>query len=377
MSFISKDKNKSLPTTTPDQNESNALNALIRALVPRRDQSFLQTNPSDTEVEKRQDDLSVVCEKKRILDKSKTILGEKELNEILNEIKKSKFYGDIIWHKEQNRNDIVNKIEAQLINSNLEFMRFPNDKVFCEFCLDVIRPDIRKGGLMAPNLDSSWAVEEVYEFPKEGKQKGLAYKAVIYVNDRDCQVVLCHRSCPPLLTKFDLMKQNQLPELVKDTLYNNLGDQLEPCYQVTKIACDLAKEKGYFLSFTGYSHGAWLAEYSMVFSHKYFDYKGTKAVLFDGPGIIKDETALASNIISKETSLKLKDLNIVNYLTAPNIQNTMNKHIGKVYRVFVVTKYEDKSLNKLFAFINEALRFIEENSKKINIVVGPILSKIE
>lgn len=56
----------------------------------------------------------------------------------------------------------------------------------------------------------------------------------------------------------------------------------------------------------------------------------TRAITFDSPGSLKSIEGLKSNIYNKYGT-DLSNLDIVTYLAKPNIVNTANKHIGKVY----------------------------------------------
>ena len=113
-----------------------------------------------------------------------------------------------------------------------------------------------------------------------------------------------------------------------------------------------ARKLDCFLSFTGFANGAWLSEHSLYYAHQEFEYKKGKAVLFDSPGMCKTEEELTNTgIISKERKFSLKDLNVVNYLTAPCFANSCNQHVGTVYRLFV----NEEDFNNL----NYATGFIE------------------
>jgi hypothetical protein len=113
---------------------------------------------------------------------------------------------------------------------------------------------------------------------------------------------------------------------------------------VTKECVDIARDKDYFLSFTGFSNGAWLAEHSLYYAHQDFKHKKSKAVLFDSPGMCKTEKELEeTGIICAEKKFTLKDMDVVNYLTAPCFANSCNKHVGAVYRLFV----NQEKFNKL------------------------------
>ena len=132
---------------------------------------------------------------------------------------------------------------------------------------------------------------------------------------------------------------------------------------------NIARDKDYFLSFTGYSNGAWLAEHSLYYAHKDFKHKKSKAVLFDGPGMCKSEQELEeTGIISKERKFSLEDMNVVNYLTAPCFANSCNKHVGAVFRLFVDQKKfnERNSVSNIIARIEKvpALRWLVKKLDK-------------
>ncbi len=113
---------------------------------------------------------------------------------------------------------------------------------------------------------------------------------------------------------------------------------------MTKECVEIAVDNDYFLSFTGFSNGAWLAEHSLYYAHQDFKHKKSKAVLFDSPGMCKSEKELEeTGIISAEKKFTLKDMDVVNYLTAPCFANSCNKHVGAVYRLFI----NQEKFNKL------------------------------
>jgi hypothetical protein len=115
---------------------------------------------------------------------------------------------------------------------------------------------------------------------------------------------------------------------------------------------NIARKLNCFLSFTGFANGAWLSEHSLYYAHKEFKYKQGKAVLFDSPGMCKTEEELTkTGIISKERKFSLKDLNVVNYLTAPCFANSCNQHVGTVYRLFV-NEEDFNNLNYVTEFID-------------------------
>ena len=176
-------------------------------------------------------------------------------------------------------------------------------------------------------------------------------------------IFLCHRGIDADFASV-FNKNGQLANNFEGVFMNKVVPQLAICYEVTKKANELAKEKNYYLSFTGYSNGAWLAEYSNLYSYCEFDNKKTKAVLFESPGILKREEEIQSaNIYSKETRINLDDLNVVNYLLAPNLANSCNRHVGKVFRLFID---EDKKVNEVL-----------ESLKKVPLIGKEIVEKLK
>lgn len=92
-----------------------------------------------------------------------------------------------------------------------------------------------------------------------------------------------------------------------------------------------AKRHGYHLSFTGHSLGAFLAELSVFYCHKDFKYPQASAVTFESPGGEEILKRLQPHSDGKEISLK--DLDIVGYLSDPNMVNTFGPHVGTFYHI--------------------------------------------
>jgi hypothetical protein len=122
------------------------------------------------------------------------------------------------------------------------------------------------------------------------------------------------------------------------------------------------------LSFTGYANGAWLAEHAIYYAHSKFKHKKTKAVLFESPGMCKSEEEWEkTGIISRDHKFSLKDLNVVNYLTAPCFANSCNQHVGKVYRLFVDESALEK---KVVELVNKV-----ENVRAIGFIIKNLFTK--
>jgi len=106
-------------------------------------------------------------------------------------------------------------------------------------------------------------------------------------------------------------------------------------HHATKIAVDIAKKLNFTLSITGHSLGAFLAEISVYYCVYELDCKYVKAVVFDGPGTFNLMKSLDKNKIENSINMiTLREFDIVSYITAPNLDNCCNSHLGKVFTIF-------------------------------------------
>lgn len=178
-----------------------------------------------------------------------------------------------------------------------------------------------------------WKVAKVFS-PADSDD----YYSCLYLNPHDGQAVLAHRG-----TSIPRVNKSFRAD-IKEVLKREIGQQQIAAYLATKesleIIDDLNKKSGeeyanYHFSITGHSLGAWLGELSLYFCHRDFNYNIAKAVVFDSPGM----GDLFNNFKLRSTSGNhidySKSLNLVTYLSAPNLVNSCNQHkIGKVYRVY-------------------------------------------
>jgi uncharacterized protein Yka (UPF0111/DUF47 family)/energy-coupling factor transporter ATP-binding protein EcfA2 len=185
----------------------------------------------------------------------------------------------------------------------------------------------------------SWKILDVIEHRETG------YLGIIYVNDTEKQLVLAHRSSnfKSSVLPENLMRGSGAQEDVAGILMGQILTHQAYGYLATDIAVKIITGKylshlgyeHYALSTTGHSLGAWLAELSLFYCHTDLGYKNVKAVTFDGPGSYEMMKQMsASEIKGGNTNFNKKDLDIVAYLSAPNIVNCANKHVGTAYRLF-------------------------------------------
>jgi hypothetical protein len=199
-------------------------------------------------------------------------------------------------------------------------------------------------------------------------KKGSSFTAVLYMNENKRQLVLAHKGID--LDFASLFKVNgQMKQKNKEIMLNEIVPELANCFEIVGEANFVAKEKGFFLSFTGYSNGAWLAEHSINFSKVYFENEDSRAVLFESPGISKGDKEDQKS----STSSPHEELDIVNYLSAPNFANSVNRHAGKVYRLFVneepgesKTKSQDNNLDSFIDKIKSVPKYGELICEKLS-----------
>ena len=146
------------------------------------------------------------------------------------------------------------------------------------------------------------------------------YFGVIYVNYKIQQVVLVHRGTDSLWALY---------EDIKGIFLNRLSDHKKEIFTLIDAAIDKASEIEGRLSFTGHSLGAFLAEFSVYYCHRSKAYPKVNAVTFESPGAQESLEALQSN--HAQGKIDLNSLDVVSYLSYPNLVNTCNHHIGTLY----------------------------------------------
>jgi hypothetical protein len=171
---------------------------------------------------------------------------------------------------------------------------------------------LKKGDCLPDN--KKWKIDQV----KEGKS---GYFGAIYINDEMQQVVLAHRGTDSL---------GAILEDMRGILLNRISPQKEEAFYFVEDAINLVRGKqGYRLSFTGHSLGAFLAELSVFYAHDHFKYQDVNAVTFESPGSYESLEQMQSHL----KRIILEQLDIVGYVSYPNLINTCNKHVGTLYHI--------------------------------------------
>lgn len=188
----------------------------------------------------------------------------------------------------------------------------PSDYEYALLSQHVYEGSKLKKEVCLPNNDK-WVILEV----KENKESG--YFGAIYINDETKQIVLAHRGT-------DSFKAF-LEDIWGIYLNKNTPQKIEAFVFVGK-AIELANAKNYHLSFTGHSLGAFLAELSVFYAKREI-FLDVNAVTFESPGSKDCMEKMQPNL----GCIDLEKLDIITYLSTPNLVNTLYKHVGTVYHI--------------------------------------------
>ncbi|MBX9586020.1 MAG: DUF2974 domain-containing protein [Gammaproteobacteria bacterium] len=165
---------------------------------------------------------------------------------------------------------------------------------------------------------SHWAQNDL---PAIGLEEN--YRGLILVCDALKKVILVHRglqlTSPENLADGFSIGANKIPKIVDPALF------------FSKIACEFADSHEYELTHTGFSLGGFLAQITGAQCH-HEKQRHNKVICFDAPGAKK--TIKAKGFSDNRS-------NTTNYLTAPNIVNTITPHYGVVRQI---TAFQDKNL---------------------------------
>lgn len=191
----------------------------------------------------------------------------------------------------------------------------PSDIEYAVLSEHVYSKDVKQGDTVQINQEG-WQII--------GTKKGSNdYFGAIYKNERSKQLVLAHRGTQSF---------GNVIEDIQGVVLQLITAQHQEAYNFTKEAVERAKDSNLHLSSTGHSLGALLAELSVYWCHDQFNYYDINAVTFESPGargLI--EKRMLSNLKGNRTDLETLD--IIQYLSYPNLINTFGSHIGTVYQI--------------------------------------------
>ncbi len=257
-----------------------------------------------------------------------------ELKKLKEELKKSKRPGDIVWAgnspESSDAFSLRREIEDILVKNNLDYERFPSDHTHGLLCLGL--------------YENTQAINDwnVFKEREHAYKDIVLSKARIYVNELQKQMVLVHSGF--LQDPFQLLidSGDNVADF-KTITADEILPQLTACFELVREATSKASSEGFNLSFTGFSNGAWLAEYSLYFCHKFLNFSNSRAVLFQSPGSIrarketKEQCQTNDSFMKNSSDLDLNELDIINYLDSPILANALgHAHSGKVIRLLTV-----------------------------------------
>lgn len=236
---------------------------------------------------------------------------------------------------------------------------------------------------------SSKAYENYEETKKEKYEKDLPtgwqlltvafnetnhYFGATYWNAERHQIVIAHRGTDPkkkevIYTDFFGIVMNEfVPQM------NSASTFAE---KVSSAIRAINKEfnQNLQLFFTGHSLGAWLAQVT-TFTTKYLylfenltfqknQEEGYHAhtVIFDSPGCKEMLSKMADTFsvrYDENKSIDINSLDITSYQSAPNRINTFNRHVGKLYRIFISFSDELDTNNSSDSFIQKLSRMVAD-----------------
>lgn len=192
----------------------------------------------------------------------------------------------------------------------------PSDYIYALISSHVYNDVKTRETLVKEGNERFWKVCHVH--------KGTSgYFGAIYINTKTNHIVVAHRGTNNLLS---------VVEDVRGVIRNATSPQKEEAFALVNEALRLLREdyEGYRVSFTGHSLGAFLAELS-VFYCKRQGFNNVSAVTFESPGSKESLEKLQSNL--QDHAIDLNNLDIISYVTYPNLINTYNHHVGTMYTI--------------------------------------------
>jgi hypothetical protein len=178
--------------------------------------------------------------------------------------------------------------------------------------------------------------------------KANGYFGAAYWPPEHQQVVIAHRGTDP--KKFGALWTDVVGVLFKHHV-PQMSSASTFAHKVVEVLRLVNQENGVIFQVfcTGHSLGGWLAQITN-FTTKYLERKGITflksdnvsqsfhphTLVFDSPGC-KDMLSQMTDkfdVRLEGRSIDIEHLDITSYLSAPNLINTCNRHVGTVYRIF-------------------------------------------
>ena len=279
-------------------------------------------------------------------------ISVEELKALKLVLRSNSIVGNILWGElptSVEANSYIHAIGVKLKNNILGFKYYPSAY---EYGLLSIHAYTDANVDEAPTLINeeynnylkNWKVQAIYRNDENG------YYGALYKNIYNCQLVLAHRGTEFFGLKDELLGHKDVSADIDGIVLNKIIRPIYETYLATEDSIKIAKQDNLSLSFTGHSLGAWLAELSVYFAYKHLDYKITRALTFDSPGSYDFFKSLQPNIHNYHSNFYIEGIDIITYLSLPNIVNSCNSHAGEVYSVS--PKITETEIRNFYSSIN-------------------------
>lgn len=239
---------------------------------------------------------------------------------------------------------------------NENYRRFPSEyecALLTCHCNNDSNPDTNR-----EMAQKGWVEVERYAEPIEKTNDNVSatdndktknYLSILYKNDLTNNLVLAYRGLK-LNARDVFLEGSKLEAAVYGIMNKETTVHSYYAFNHTHEAVKKSIGMNYYLVFTGFSFGAWLAEQSVFFCHKEYPLQRVRAITFESPGSweIIDQMN-QSNIKNDKTANQepYKRVDVRTFLFAPNFLNTCNKHVGRVFRVAESVKKDGEYYEQL------------------------------
>ncbi|MFA6037478.1 MAG: DUF6792 domain-containing protein [Legionellales bacterium] len=197
-----------------------------------------------------------------------------------------------------------------------QFFIYPSDYVCAYFSHVVYEKDFGMHQLL-----QGWQLLRV------GSDKESGYDAAVYWHAENRHLVIAHRGT-------ERSQSNDISMDMMSIVRGHPGSQMVAAKEF--VLTTLKEFEGAHISVTsvGHSLGGWLSQIALF--HIYEAIKKqelktvhAKTVAFESPGAARMLENISPNL---QPLVNLDELNITNYVSAPNMINTANRHLGTVYQ---------------------------------------------
>lgn len=234
-----------------------------------------------------------------------------------------------------NRNEILNLRPKELTCNEYSYSGVKHI-IYAELSYACYQDD---GGKQEYCLPNGWVIDEIFD-----DKKNTGYFGVVYINKTLRQVIIASRGTD--LSSLSMTYQTLIKADLQGVLLGNiLRCQIVAINFILNSIYRHAREHcNYQYSLTGHSLGGWLSQIALYHAtdwhlntlHAPIEecFPEVRAIIFDSPGAMNMLMQLQPNIIGMK-KIKLSHLNVINYVSHPNIINTCNQHVGLMYRIHV------------------------------------------